>query len=60
MTGGEIVGATHFDYEKLTLAIAGFKFTYGLKWPSIHGKGSYGMDGLFGGILPVFGNGDFE
>lgn len=60
MTDGQIVGLTQLDITKLTLSLAGFKFTYGFKWSSIHGQGKYGLDGILGGVLPVIGNGDFE
>lgn len=60
MTNGQIVGLTHVDIPTLSFNLAGMKFSFGLNWASIHGKGSYGVDGVLGTLLPVYGHGDFE
>lgn len=60
MDGGNIKSLTQFNITSIKLNIAGFKFDYSFKWPLIQGQGKYLMDGLFGGVLPVFGHGGFE
>lgn len=60
MTAGQIDGLTKLEIPTLTLSLAGLKFTYGFSWADIHGQGKYQLDGVFGGLLPIYGNGDFK
>lgn len=60
MDDGDIKGATNINITQLSFKIPSFAFTYTIQWPQIVGHGKYDMDGLFGGLLPVFGHGGFE
>lgn len=56
----EFTGLTDVDIPTLSFKLAGMVFDMGLKWKYIHGVGSYGMKGTFGGLFPMFGNGNFK
>lgn len=60
MDAGDIKGFTNINITELSFKIPKFIFTYGVQWPQIVGHGKYDMDGVFGGVLPVFGHGGFE
>lgn len=57
---GEVVGLTNLEVTKLSVSIAGFRFTYGFNFPAISVKVKYSVDGEIAQFIPFYGSGDIE
>ncbi|GLV41559.1 uncharacterized protein CBL_06788 [Carabus blaptoides fortunei] len=55
---GEVTGITNLEITKLTLSLAGFRFTYGFKFPAISANVQYSVNGEIAEFVPIYGSGD--
>lgn len=57
---GNIAGLMSWDLTDIKFMLAGFKFSFGILFKTIPGKGAYSIDGSIMDVLPVYGKGEFD
>lgn len=54
-----IEGMDGFIISDVRLSLLTMRFNYDFVWPSVRATGWYNLNGRFGGLIPIFGQGNF-
>lgn len=55
-----VEGLDGFIINESRLSLLTMRFTFDFVWPQVLATGWYNLNGRFGGLIPIFGNGNFR